>query len=283
MLLVINNPLSENTQRAVPVRPGDRIEFVVWDIGEQGCETKKFSGIYRYCGASESINVDDLLLFTGDYNIEKIDYPNYDSLANVEFDLRSNVQAQAKCSKASSNFAIIMPRSLNFEIDHLAEVKVVIPVQDEVEYTEDQQLIEAMNVRNDEISNAVNNCIGVITQCDQPWDMQIISAVTNSIRSTLNTFNVRVRQSAVVTEENGSRYYEDGAEKKFLVVVTSPNVRDMQIAREEDLESLDKEWVDWSGCEVLVGFVNAKEELEARTMVAYSENLSVGVLRAYAM
>lgn len=276
MLLIVNKPLSVTTERAVSVVAGDRIEFVVWDRGIQGYEAKKFSGIYRYCDG-ESINVDELLLFTGDYYIGKIDYPTYDALARTNYALSSNVQAEAKCGTATSNLAVIMPQSFNFAIEHLADVKVVTPVQDDFEVT--AEMVE----RDDAIDNAVNNCIRVLTQCDQPWNMQIISAVTKAIRATLNTFNIALRQPAVVSEQKGSENSEDTTAKKFLVVVTSQNVRDLQIARKEDLGPMDEGWSDFSGCEVLLGIVKARNKQEAIARVSDSEKLAAGVLGAYAM
>ena len=101
MFVVVSNPLSENTQREVEVNPGDRISFIIWDLGI-------FEGIYHEIYDMAMV-VSEVVLVDRAYPSYQVDYSSY----NEE-------------------------KTHIFEINHLAEIMVIIPHnQDELELTDE--------------------------------------------------------------------------------------------------------------------------------------------------
>jgi hypothetical protein len=72
------------------------------------------------------------------------------------------------------------------------------------------ELTDEMIERNDEIDNAVFECIKILAEYDNmEWDMAIIGEVTDAIKDVLNSFGIKVRHPAVATEPDGTQYYVD--------------------------------------------------------------------------
>ena len=72
------------------------------------------------------------------------------------------------------------------------------------------ELTDKQLERNDDIDNAVFDCICTLTeQPELEWDMQIIGEVTDSIKLILKTFGLKVRHPGIVTEDDGTQRYEE--------------------------------------------------------------------------
>lgn len=74
---------------------------------------------------------------------------------------------------------------------------------------EELELTREMINRNDEIDNAVYDCICALVEKEIDWDMMIIGEVTFAIKKILSKFNLKVRHPCVVTEKDGSQHYAD--------------------------------------------------------------------------
>jgi hypothetical protein len=115
--------------------------------------------------------------------------------------------------------------------------KIIMRQQNNVEGTvvtdpESLELTGEMTDRNDEIDNAVYDCILTLAEKSDnelPWDTEIIADVTEAIKEVLAEHCIRVRHPAVVTESNGNQHYEsyeypkDGTE--CLIVVYKDDSR----------------------------------------------------------
>ena len=75
------------------------------------------------------------------------------------------------------------------------------------------ELTGEMVERNDEIDNGVYQTILMLTEKtddEVPWDMEMIAEATDAIKDLLwNRFKLKVRQPAVVTNEDGSQKYSE--------------------------------------------------------------------------
>lgn len=94
----------------------------------------------------------------------------------------------------------------------------------ELDY-EDLELTDEMIERNDEIDNAVYQCILALTEKTEDeldWNMQIIGEVTDAIKDVLwHDFKLKVRHPAVVTdgdEQYYSEYDYDGDNGEIMTV-----------------------------------------------------------------
>lgn len=78
---------------------------------------------------------------------------------------------------------------------------------------EDLELTDVMIERNDEIDNAAYDFILTLTEKsaeELPWNMEIIGAVTEAVKELLyNSFKLKVRHPAVVTDEDGKQFYSE--------------------------------------------------------------------------
>jgi hypothetical protein len=68
---------------------------------------------------------------------------------------------------------------------------------------EELELTDEMLERNDEIDNAVFQCICTLTEKNLDWDMEKIAAVTDAIKGVLAAYRLRVRHPGVVTNNDG--------------------------------------------------------------------------------
>ncbi len=75
------------------------------------------------------------------------------------------------------------------------------------------ELTDEMLKRNDEIDNAVFECIEVLAERHLDWNMQAIHEATEGIKCAIESvYGIKVRHYAVVTNEDGSQSFEDGLE-----------------------------------------------------------------------
>lgn len=122
MLIIIKNPLSENTTKEVQVNPGDHVAFAVWELGGNGVEAKMMSGIFRESD-DDSIKVDNVFLLTGDYVIQQL---GQNTPIEIEVALVSVDQADL----------IIGPETVFvFKVDELAEIEVIVPKSEVIQET----------------------------------------------------------------------------------------------------------------------------------------------------
>jgi hypothetical protein len=61
--------------------------------------------------------------------------------------------------------------------------------------------------RNDEIDNAVYDCICILAEKDLEWNMEVIGDVTDSIKGALSRHSIRVRHPGIAINENGIEEY----------------------------------------------------------------------------
>jgi hypothetical protein len=72
------------------------------------------------------------------------------------------------------------------------------------------ELTDEMIARNDEIDNAVFNCVNILLDDEIEWNMEIIGDVTGMIKDYLwERHKLRVRHPGVVTNVDGSQFYCD--------------------------------------------------------------------------
>jgi len=75
------------------------------------------------------------------------------------------------------------------------------------------ELTDEMVERNDEIDNAVYDLILTLTEKtgdELPWDMEMIGAVTDTVKDLLwKQFKLAVRHPVVVTNGNGIQCYSE--------------------------------------------------------------------------
>ena len=72
------------------------------------------------------------------------------------------------------------------------------------------ELTDAMVERNDEIDNAVFDCVKTLSeQPDMDWNMAIIGDVTDSMKAALKRHSIKVRHPGVVTNDDGSQFYAE--------------------------------------------------------------------------
>jgi len=78
---------------------------------------------------------------------------------------------------------------------------------------EELELTNEQVSRNDDIDNAVYQCILVLAEqsdTDLPWDMGMIGEVTDAIKETLWRYaNIKVRHPGIVTDDDGNQSYEE--------------------------------------------------------------------------
>lgn len=76
--------------------------------------------------------------------------------------------------------------------------------QDDLELDDDQLS------RNDEIDNAVFECITILSENpNMQWDMQIINETTDAIKEVLHNHDIKVRHPHVVTNLDGTQTIEE--------------------------------------------------------------------------
>lgn len=68
---------------------------------------------------------------------------------------------------------------------------------------------DEMISRNDEIDNAVYNCICTLIEREIEWDMYIIAEVTEAIKVELKERGYKVRHPGITEDENGNQVYDD--------------------------------------------------------------------------
>lgn len=71
------------------------------------------------------------------------------------------------------------------------------------------ELTNEMIERNDEIDNAVFDCLCKLAETPLDWDMQMIAEATDAIKDALKDFGIKVRHPAVVTDNEGKQSYAD--------------------------------------------------------------------------
>lgn len=71
------------------------------------------------------------------------------------------------------------------------------------------ELTDEMIERNDEIDNAVYECICILAEKELDWNMGIIGNVTDAIKAELAKHGIKVRHPGVVTDKDGSQHYDD--------------------------------------------------------------------------
>ena len=80
---------------------------------------------------------------------------------------------------------------------------------DELEFTPE------MIARNDEIDNAVFDCLKTLSEKELDWNMELIADATEGLKcSLLSVGGHRVRHYSVVTNDDGSQEYCDELEVK---------------------------------------------------------------------
>jgi hypothetical protein len=78
------------------------------------------------------------------------------------------------------------------------------------EESKELELTDEMLKRNDEIDNAVYDCIRILSeQPNLPWSMEIIAEVTEAVAGVLSKFKIKVRHPAIATKVDGTQYYSD--------------------------------------------------------------------------
>jgi len=91
------------------------------------------------------------------------------------------------------------------------------------------ELTDEQLERNDEIDNAVYNCILVLAEqsdTELPWDMGMVAEVTDAIKEALWLYgNIKVRHPGIVTDEDGNQSYQeyDYPEPDSAYGFTEPN------------------------------------------------------------
>ena len=76
-------------------------------------------------------------------------------------------------------------------------------------FGDNMELTEKMLQGNDEIDNAVYACLCTLSEQNLEWDMEIIGEVTEDIRAALEKRGIKMRWPGVVTNEDGTQYYEE--------------------------------------------------------------------------
>lgn len=83
-------------------------------------------------------------------------------------------------------------------------------------------LYDQMTERNDEIDNAVFECISTLAETELEWDMEVIGESTDALITVLSRHDIRVRHPGVVENEDGtfsiSEYDDEPEHNKVLVV-----------------------------------------------------------------
>lgn len=72
------------------------------------------------------------------------------------------------------------------------------------------ELTDKQIARNDEIDNAVYECLHVLTEmADLDWNMEIIGEATDALKTVLINHGYKVRHPGIITEPDGSQHYEE--------------------------------------------------------------------------
>jgi len=71
----------------------------------------------------------------------------------------------------------------------------------------DLELTPEMEKRNDEVENAVYECLCILTEKNLEWNVEIIYDALNAIKKVLAGHGLRVRHPAIETDENGNQRY----------------------------------------------------------------------------
>jgi hypothetical protein len=72
------------------------------------------------------------------------------------------------------------------------------------------ELTDEMFRRNEEIDNAVLDCLCVLTEKYLEWNIEtieIVNKVTDAIKDILAEYGLKVRHPAIETDENGNQRY----------------------------------------------------------------------------
>lgn len=78
---------------------------------------------------------------------------------------------------------------------------------------EELELDDEHIARNDDVDNAVYDCICSLTEQELEWDMEIIHEVTEAIKEALlKTRGLQVRHYSVDTDKDGNQHISDGLE-----------------------------------------------------------------------
>jgi hypothetical protein len=74
---------------------------------------------------------------------------------------------------------------------------------------EELELTDEQLERNDEIENAVYDCICTLTEVELKWDTQMIFEVIGSIKQDLAKYKLSVRHPSICEDLHGVRTYEE--------------------------------------------------------------------------
>jgi hypothetical protein len=84
----------------------------------------------------------------------------------------------------------------------------------ENEEDEELELSDEHLERNDDIDNAVFDCISVLAEdINMEWNMQIIGETTDAIKSVLSDHNIKVRHPHIAIHADGSQTIEEYEEE----------------------------------------------------------------------
>jgi hypothetical protein len=61
--------------------------------------------------------------------------------------------------------------------------------------------------RNDEIDNAVHQCLCVLTEKELEWDQELIGCTLAAIKTYLIRKGIHIRHPGIVTNEDGTQEY----------------------------------------------------------------------------
>jgi len=75
--------------------------------------------------------------------------------------------------------------------------------------SEELEFTSEMEARNDEVENAVYECLCILTEKNLEWNVEIIYDALNAIKKVLAGHGLRVRHPAIETDENGQQRYVD--------------------------------------------------------------------------
>ena len=79
----------------------------------------------------------------------------------------------------------------------------------EIEKSGQLELTDEMLERNDELENAVHECLCVLAEDELKWDVDAIYSAIDLLKDMLlERFGISVRHPSVVTDEDGQYYCE---------------------------------------------------------------------------
>lgn len=194
----------ENKMQVVCPNCGNSSKYAEWKNSESMLKVLIYKNNKRiksncnliYCPTcNKSITTEELL-----DAIKEYEYPNCRTMNSAKNDkLLDYLHTCPNCEKTTSIIRIVAYNLFNGDNEH-QELELI---------DENIKRIDKMVARNDEIDNAVYECICILAEKELDWDMEIIGNATEAIIAELENHDIKVRYPGVTTDEDGRQHYEE--------------------------------------------------------------------------